>query len=125
MSPTLRIRDVVQFDPSAYKSSPIERGSVVVYRSEKHEGLLLASRVIGLSGQTIQLRGGKLLLNGEETPEPYVEADGAEEPFSREYGPTKVPDGTVFLLGDFRDVSEDSRFIGPVAVALVVGRVVV
>jgi signal peptidase I len=125
MSPTLRVRDVARLDPSAYKSAPVAHGEVVVYRSEKHGGLLLAGRAVALPGETVELRRGSLMVNGEAVAEPYVEADSAEEPHSMEYGPATVPAGEVFLLGDFRDLSEDSRFVGPIALKMVVGRVVV
>jgi signal peptidase I len=125
MSPTLRIRDVLPFDVAAYSTASIARGDVVVYRSEKHQGLLLPSRAVGLPGETIELRSSRLVVDGEEVAEPYLESDAAEQPFSRDHGPTVVPKDCVFLLGDFRDLSEDSRFIGPVRAQLVVGRVVV
>ena len=114
MSPTLSIRDVVPLDRAAYRTASIARGDVVVYRSEKHEGLLLPSRVVGLPGETVELRSSRLTVDGEEVVERYLDSDAAEQPFSRDHGPTVVPADCVFLLGDFRDLSEDSRFIGPV-----------
>lgn len=125
MSPTLRLRDIVPLDREAYRTASIARGDVVVYRSQKHEGMLLPSRVAGLSGETVELRSSRLFVNGQQVAERYVEGDAGEQPFSRDHGPIAVPPGCVFLLGDFRDLSEDSRFIGPVLTQLVVGRVVV
>ena len=125
MSPTLRIRDVVPLDRAAYRAASIERGDVVVYRSQKHEGLLLPSRVVGLPGETIELRRSRLTVDGKEIEERYLEADAANKPYSRDHGPTVVPTDFVFLLGDFRDLSEDSRFIGPVMIQFLVGRVLV
>jgi signal peptidase I len=125
MSPTLRIRDIVPLDGAAYSAASIERGDVVVYRSQKHEGLLLPSRVVGLPGETIELRRSRLTVDGKEIAECYLEADAAKQPHSRDHGPTVVPTDCVFLLGDFRDLSEDSRIIGPVKIQLLVGRVVV
>lgn len=125
MSPTLGIRDVVPLDRAAYDAASISRGDVVVYRSQKHEGMLLPSRVAGLPGETIELRGSRLIVDGKEVAERYLDADAAEQPFSREHEATFVPADCVFLLGDFRDMSEDSRFIGPVQARLIVGRIVV
>jgi signal peptidase I len=125
MSPTLSIRDIVPLDRKAYRTASIARGDMVVYRSQKHEGMLLPSRVVALSGETVELRSSRLVVNGQEVAEPYVEAGSGEQPFSRDHGPIAVPPGCVFLLGDFRDLSEDSRFIGPVLKQLIVGRVVV
>jgi signal peptidase I len=125
MSPTLSIRDVVPLDREAYRTASIARGDVVVYSSQKHEGMLLPCRVVGLSGEILELRSSRLIVDGAEVAEPYREAAAAEQPFSQDHGPTVVPSGCVFLLGDFRDLSEDSRFIGPVPTQLVVGRIVV
>lgn len=125
MSPTLPIRDVVPLDRGAYRAAPIARGDVVVYRSQKHDGMLLPCRVVGLPGETIELRSFRLTVDGEEVAEPYLDADPGQQPFSRDHGPTAVPTDCVFLLGDFRDLSDDSRFIGPVSTQLIVGRVVV
>lgn len=123
MLSTLRVHDVVQLDESAYRSSPVMRGDVVVYRSVKHEGILLPSRVVGLPGETVELRNGTLHINGLEVPEPYVDSDAAEQPHSKNLSTVDVPSGQVFLMGDFRDMSEDSRFVGPVPLDLVVGRI--
>jgi len=124
MSPALRIRTVVPLDLEAYKRGPIARGDVVVFRSEKHDGLLLPSRAVGLPGEIIELSQGKLMVDGVEVDEPYLEADASRKPYSREHGPIAIPPDCVFVLGDFRDLSEDSRAIGPVAAGLIVGRLV-
>lgn len=124
MSPALPIRTGVPLDLKAYERTPIARGDVVVYRSEKHDGLLLPSRAVGLPGETIVLLQGKLIVDGVEVEEPYLEADASQKPYSREHGPIEIPPHCVFLLGDFRELSEDSRVIGPVATRLIVGRVV-
>lgn len=124
MLSTLRIRDTVQLDESAYSSSPVQRGDIVVYRSLKHEGLLLPSRIVGLPHETVELRDRTLHIDSTMVPEPYVDHDATEEEYSRTLSPTLVPPNHVFLLGDFRDLSEDSRFIGPVPQNLLVGRIV-
>jgi len=124
MSPALRIRAVLPLDLEAYKRAPIARGDVVVFRSEKYDGLLLPSRAVGLPGETIELRRAKLMVDGVEVEESYLEADASRKPYSREHGPIAIPPNCVFVLGDFRDLSEDSRTIGPVAAGLIVGRLV-
>jgi signal peptidase I len=123
MLSTLRIRDTVLLDESAYHSSPIRRGDIVVYRSLKHEGVLLPSRVIGLPNETVELRDRKLHIDGILVQEPYVDSDASEQKHSRFLNPILVPPDHVFLIGDFRDLSEDSRFIGAVHQNLLVGRI--
>jgi signal peptidase I len=83
----------------------------------EHEDFI--KRVIGLPGETIELRNGKLFVDGIQIPEPYLE--GAVD--TRDYGPERVPSDALFVLGDNRLNSNDSRFgLGFVPVDKVVGR---
>jgi signal peptidase I len=72
-------------------------------------------RVIGLPGDVIELNGGRLFVNGVLQDEPYVDPDIDTSP----YGPVTVPDGMLFVLGDNRTRSGDSRFDPPRGVGLV------
>lgn len=83
----------------------------------EHEDFI--KRVIGLPGETVELRDGKLFVNGERIREPYLR--GPVD--TRDYGPTEVPRDSLFVLGDNRLNSNDSRFgLGFVPVDKVVGR---
>jgi signal peptidase I len=83
----------------------------------EHEDFI--KRVIGLPGETIELRNGRLFVDGIRRPEPYLEGPAD----SRDYGPVEVPNGAVFVLGDNRLNSNDSRFgLGFIPVDRVVGR---
>ncbi len=76
-------------------------------------------RVIGLPGETVELRDGRLFVDGVRIPEPYLEGDVD----TRDYGPVEVPSESLFVLGDNRLHSSDSRFgLGFVPVGKVVGR---
>ena len=83
----------------------------------EHEDFI--KRVIGLPGETVELRDGRLFVDGVRIREPYLK--GAVD--TRDYGPVKVPEGALFVLGDNRLNSNDSRFgLGLVPVDKVVGR---
>lgn len=76
-------------------------------------------RVIGLPGDTVELRNGNLYVNGKRVAEPYLR--GPKD--RRDYGPTLVPDGELFVLGDNRTDSNDSRYgLGLVPIDKVVGK---
>jgi len=100
------------------------RGQVVAYRSPKHNGLAVVARVVALGGDTVELRGGKLLVNESFVEEPYIVGERAEQDYSKELVPTEVPHGSVFVLGDFRDISEDSRVIGSLQEQVLIGAAV-
>jgi signal peptidase I len=83
----------------------------------EHEDFI--KRVIGLPGETVELRDGRLFVEGVRIHEPYLK--GAVD--TRDYGPVRVPEGSLFVLGDNRLNSNDSRFgLGFVPVDKVLGR---
>ncbi|WP_438432417.1 signal peptidase I [Gorillibacterium sp. sgz500922] len=102
------------------------RGEVVVFHATEEKDYI--KRVIALPGETIAIADGKVLVNGKALDEPYI-ADAVKrykEETGGEYNATfqeqKVPDGMVFVLGDNRVDSTDSRVIGPVAYDKIIGR---
>jgi signal peptidase I len=122
--PGLGLRDLAIVDRAAYASARARRHDIVVYRSEKHGGRLLASRVVGLPGERIELRDGRMHVNGVPIAEPFVDPGYATADYSRTWLCPPVHGGMVALLGDLRDGSEDSRHIGPIPAACLVGKVV-
>ncbi len=100
-----------------------ERGEIVVFRLKQQDGSYIdvVKRVIGLPGDTIRTVGDLAWVNDRPEPSGYVIQKGSSQ---REVGPLKVPAGELFVLGDNRPVSLDSRFIGPVPMAAVKGKAV-
>jgi signal peptidase I len=93
-----------------------QRGDVVVLRLG-NESELLIKRVIGLPGDRVEIRGGRVFINGRPLTEPYL-----SQPTNGDYGPVDVPPLSLFVLGDNRGFSNDSRSFGPVSLDNVVGR---
>lgn len=94
-----------------------QRGDIIVFKFPQDEGRDFIKRVIALPGEKVEIRGKRVLINGEPLEEPYsVHLDRAiqETPHSpRDYfSPVEVPQGQLFVMGDNRDYSMDSRFWG-------------
>ncbi len=97
----------------------IRRGDVVVFKYPSEPERDFIKRVIGLPGETVELRNKKVFINGQPLEENYVhflEAATGQEVTSfdvrERYGPVRVPDGQYFVMGDNRDNSQDSRYWG-------------
>ncbi|MBE7468782.1 MAG: signal peptidase I [Anaerolineae bacterium] len=95
-----------------------ERGDVVVIRLESQGDELLIKRVIGLPGDVVEIHDGLVFVNGQPLNEPYV-AGATTTGF---YAPTTIPPLQIFVLGDNRGFSNDSRSFGTIPLEDVVGR---
>jgi signal peptidase I len=122
METTLLKNDRVLVNKLSYKVHDVHRGDVVVFKRPPKEANTeikdLIKRVIGLPGETVQGRDGKVVIDGRELNEPYVDAGKT----TSDFGPIKIPAGMVFVMGDNRPNSQDSRFFGPIEQNLIVGR---
>lgn len=118
MDPTLRSGDSVLATKFAYRVWEPERGDVVLF--EGPDGAPTIKRVVGLGGDEIAVRDGVLFVNGEKTREAYVDYNLTDSTF---LGPTRVPEGRFYLMGDNRVNSLDSRSYGPVSEGDVLGEV--
>jgi signal peptidase I len=111
MIPTLRVGDRVLVNKFIYRFAEPERGDILVFESVEGGSEDLIKRVVAVPGDTIAVRRGKVVLNGERQREPYVNKKFPDRSFSP---PTTIPKGHVFVMGDNRANSRDSRFFGPV-----------
>jgi signal peptidase I len=103
------------------------RGDVIVFRSPRDPGKDLVKRCIAVGGQTIEIKDKTVVVDGRPLDEPYViHIDPNIRPAALDprdnFGPYTVPSGDLFMMGDNRDNSEDSRYLGPVDMDLVKGR---
>ena len=146
MEPQLNIGDRVVVLRLAYDLHDVRRGDVIVFDDPSEElppdhrlppvrwfgdllegvGLRqpdeteLIKRVIGLPGDVVEGRGGRVYVNGRELVEPYLAPGVGTAPFVS----VTVPDDNVYVLGDNRGDSKDSRYIGPIPLDSIVGRAV-
>jgi signal peptidase I len=122
MESTLKKHDRVLVNKLSYKLHDINRGDVVVFRRPPKETNKeikdLIKRVVGLPGESVEGRDGHILIDGKLLTEPYLDPGRT----TGDFGPTPVPDGMIFVMGDNRGNSEDSRVFGAIDQHLVVGR---
>lgn len=118
MTPTLSQGRFLWINKGLYRWRSPARGDLVVFRPPNEPRWLYIKRVVGLPGETISLQAGRLYVNGQPVPEPYA----IEEPWLT-LPPVSVPVGFVFVLGDNRGQSEDSRHFGPVSIRNLIGKV--
>jgi signal peptidase I len=142
MVPSIEVNDRVMVNKLAYELGEPERGDVVVFHDPAEPDLEesipeavirsvleavgvrtrgrddLIKRVIGLPGETIEIMGNQVLVNGAAIEEPYLD----EAVTMADEGPFEVGEDEVFLMGDNRQFSFDSRRFGAIALENVIGR---
>lgn len=118
MEPTLQVNDrIITLKFSYYFGEP-NRGDVVVFKYPRDPKRVFVKRVIGVGGETVTLQDSTLYINGEPVPEPYLPPDLE----FADFGPIEVPEGHLFVLGDNRNNSDDSRVWGFVQEDLLIGK---
>jgi signal peptidase I len=130
MEQTILSDQYVLVDKLTPRFDPYNRGDIVVFdppngNPEGPAGDPFIKRIIAIAGDTIELRGGGVVVNGVELDEPYLYAvDGVRQPTEPESDETSwtIGPGHVFVMGDHRSRSSDSRAFGPILIEDVVGR---
>jgi len=124
MEPTLFPDDGITADTAYYADHPIADGDIIVFR---HNGTVLAKRVLAVGGETIEGRDGKLVRNGAVLSEPYIKTpDGPSVDREATFPARSIPMDEVFVSGDWRSRSLDSREsdYAPVRMSDVIGKIV-
>lgn len=124
MEPNLYPGDLIAVDSGYYADHPIADGDVIVFR---HNGTVLTKRVLALGGETVEGKDGKLIRNGALLTEPYLRVP--DEPSSDDeatFATRLIPPDEVFVAGDWRSRSLDSREAdyAPVRRQDVIGKVI-
>lgn len=121
MAPLLSDQERIFINKFVYRFEPIHRGDVVVFWYPLDTSKSFIKRVIGLPGDTIDIRAGELYVNEKHIAEPYVPPSYFDD---SSYGPIQIPPDEYFVMGDHRDSSNDSRIFGPVPRKYIYGKAV-
>lgn len=119
MEPTVRPGQFILVNKLAYRLGEFKRGDVIIFHYPRNPHEDYIKRVVGLPGETVTIRDGRVYINGQPLDEPYISAPPQYD------GEWVVPDDQVFVLGDNRNQSSDSHSWGFVPRNLVVGRALV
>ena len=119
MEPNYHHGERMIVDKISYRFSDPKRGDVIVFRYPLDTSQRFVKRVIGIPGDTVEIKSYEVYVNGVMLDEPYIYAKAHTD-----YGPMVVPEGTVFAMGDNRNNSNDSRSpsVGMISKKLIIGR---
>ena len=119
MMPRLTDQERIFINKFVYRLEPIHRGDVVVFWFPGDPSKSYIKRVIGLPGDTVEMSGGEVLVNGRRLEESYVLPEFRGQ---QTHGPRRVPPEEFYVLGDHRNSSNDSRVWGTVPREYIYGK---
>jgi signal peptidase I len=119
MTPTLRAGDSVLVNKLAYRFGDPKRRDIVVFHRPA-SGELMLKRIVAVGGDRVGVEDGVLNVNGRAIREPFLDHRLVDSVY---FGPVRVPAGAVFVMGDLRSNSVDSRVFGAVPRRRILGRV--
>lgn len=118
MEPNFYQNEYLIIDELSYHFNEPVRGQVIIFKNPKNIKEYFIKRVIGLPGETVEVRNGQVLINGQELDEDYISNLSTQS-----YEESVLSESEYFLLGDNRVNSYDSRSFGPVDKKYIIGRV--
>jgi len=121
MAPLLDNEERIFINKFLYHFGPIERSDIVVFWYPLDRSKSFIKRVIALPGETVEVRSGRVYVDGRLLDEPYVPAQFAD---SGSYGPARIVADEYFVMGDHRSSSNDSRVFGTVPSRFIYGKAV-
>lgn len=125
MEPTFESGDYIFTSKITYRFRSPERGDIVVFRSPRNPDIEYIKRIIGMEGDTIEIKNNEIYVNGIQLNEPYISAKTPlwEGGFIKEAQRVTVPAGHFFMMGDNRPRSSDSREFGFIPKLSIIGQV--
>jgi signal peptidase I len=126
MVSTLHDKDVIFVEKISLITHSIKRGQIIIFDSQNSNGDIYVKRVIGIEGDEIEIKNGNVYLNGNILTEEYLDQGTETSPgsFMNDRDKYKVPKDHVFVLGDNRNNSLDSRTLGPVNIKNIKGHTI-
>jgi signal peptidase I len=124
MYPNFHDKEFILTDKISYRRNLPTRGDVIVFHAPPPYDSDFIKRIIGLPGETIMVKGGKVYINSNILEEPYIppEYPTLQKTFLRDGVPYPIPEGFYFVMGDNREFSSDSREWGPISFNAIVGK---
>lgn len=125
MEPSFQSGDYIFTSKITYKIRPYHRGDIIVFKAPSNPDIEYIKRVIGIPGDVVMIRDSEVYVNGRQLKEDYISAKTNlwEGGFSKSGEGVKVPDGMLFVMGDNRPRSSDSREFGLITEESVIGQV--
>jgi signal peptidase I len=126
MMSTLYDKDVIFVEKISKLTHNFKKGQIVIFNSKNYNEDIYVKRVIATYGDEIEIKNGKVFLNGFELEEPYLDKNTVTNPgpFMTKNKKYKLKEDEIFVLGDNRENSVDSRILGPINIKDIEGHVI-
>ena len=126
MQPLLNPGDIIVVSNKIYLEAPMNRNEIIVFNRSLNKNtdkvIPFIKRVVALPGDRLKIEKGLVFVNGRQTTESYIRSSNKVKPYSLGMPEITVPEGKLFVLGDNRDNSNDSRMFGVILKTDVVGK---
>ena len=119
------VGDNILVNKMTYRNCEPTRGDIIVFEYPPDPAKDFVKRVVGIGGDILEIRNNQVFVNGKKQSEEYLKQGKASKIEKRNFGPITIPENSLFVLGDNRDHSYDSRYWGFVEVNKVQGKVAI
>lgn len=124
MLPNLSDRDRLLIEKVSLYTHNYERGEIIIFKPNDETKDIYIKRIIGLPGDRVEIKNGEVYVNSEKLDEKYLKSGMYTAAEQNQYNNLTVPENCLYVLGDNRTVSEDSRYIGPIPIENIRGHAV-